>query len=161
LSGPILPTLANSSILEWVDFEFNYLARWTAIVGVRPVATPQYLYLLYNNLSNHDGDTDLDPLLSAPWGTAPRRLRQLQLHLEDNAISGFIPPNISILINLTYLNLSSLTICPDMLHMQRLERMYLSSNFLSGEISKSIGEIPHLILVDFFGNCLTGSGIKV
>ncbi|WVZ82225.1 hypothetical protein U9M48_029511 [Paspalum notatum var. saurae] len=182
LSGPIPPALANSSMLEWVDFESNYLAGELPARVFDRLPRLQYLYLSYNNLSSHDGNTDLDPFFRSlkncthlqelelagndlggrlpPFvGELPRGLRQL--HLEDNAISGSIPPNISSLVNLTYLNLSNNllngSIPPDMSPMRRLERLYLSNNLLSGDIPKSIGEIPHLGLVDFSGNRLAGA----
>jgi Leucine-rich repeat (LRR) protein len=116
-----------------------------------------YLYLSYNNLTSHGGNTDLDPFFRSLRNCT--RLKELELagndlggrllpsiseHLEDNAITGSIPPNISVLVNLTYLNLSNNllngSIPPDMSRMQRLERFYLSNNLLSGEIPPSIGE---------------------
>jgi hypothetical protein len=41
--------------------------------------------------------------------------------------------------------------------MRRLERLYLSNNLLSGEIPGSIGELPHLGLLDLSGNRLSGA----
>ncbi|KXG19491.1 putative leucine-rich repeat receptor-like serine/threonine-protein kinase At2g24130 [Sorghum bicolor] len=182
LSGAIPPALANSSLLEWIDFESNYLAGELPSQVFDRLPRLQYLYLSYNNLSSHGGNTDLDPFFRSlrnctrlqelelagndlggrlpPFaGELPRGLRQL--HLEDNAISGSIPPNISGLVNLTYLNLSNNllngSIPPEMSHMRLLERLYLSNNLLSGEIPKSIGEMPHLGLVDFSGNRLAGA----
>ncbi|PAN25418.1 hypothetical protein PAHAL_4G299700 [Panicum hallii] len=182
LSSAIPPALANSPMLEWIDFESNYLSGKLPSQVFDRLPRLQYLYLSYNNLSSHDSNTDLDPFFRSlrncthlqelelagndlggrlpPFiGELPRALRQL--HLEDNAISGSIPPNISGLVNLTYLNLSNNllngSIPPDMSHMRRLERLYLSNNLLSGEIPKSIGEIPHLGLVDFSGNRLAGA----
>jgi len=182
LSGAIPPALANSSMLEWIDFESNYLAGELPSQVFDRLPRLQYLYLSYNNLSSHGGNTDLDPFFRSlrnctrlqelelagndlggrlpPFtGELPRGLRQL--HLEDNAISGSIPPNISGLVNLTYLNLSNNllngTIPPEMSHMRLLERLYLSNNLLSGEIPKSIGEMPHLGLVDFSSNRLAGA----
>ncbi|KAL6606057.1 hypothetical protein ACP70R_041710 [Stipagrostis hirtigluma subsp. patula] len=182
LSGVIPPALVNSSILEWIDLESNYLAgelpaqmfdRWPRL---------QFVYLSYNNFSSNDGNTDLDPFFRSlrnctrllelelagndlggrlpPFiGELPRGLRLL--HLEDNAISGSIPPNISGLVNLTYLNLSNNllngSIPPELSRMRRLERLYLSNNLLSGEIPRSIGEIMHLGLVDLSGNRLAGA----
>ncbi|TVU12266.1 hypothetical protein EJB05_45901, partial [Eragrostis curvula] len=181
LSGVIPPALANSSILEWIDFESNYLAGELPSQVFDRLPRLQFLYLSYNNLSSHGGNTDLDPFFNSlrnctrlqelelagndlggrlpPFiGSLPRGLRQL--HLEDNAISGPIPANISGLVNLTYLNLSNNllngSIPPAVSRMQRLERLYLSNNLLTGEIPRSIGEILHLGLVDLSGNRLAG-----
>ncbi|XP_062234248.1 putative leucine-rich repeat receptor-like serine/threonine-protein kinase At2g24130 [Phragmites australis] len=182
LSGAIPPALANSSMLEWIDFESNYLAGELPSQMFDRLPRLQYLYLSYNNLSSHGGNTDLGPFfrslrnctrmqelelagndlggqLPLFVGELPRGLRQL--HLEGNAISGSIPPNISGLVNLTYLNLSNNllngSIPPDMSRMRRLERLYLSNNLLSGEIPRSIGDIPHLGLVDLSSNRLAGA----
>ncbi|KAL6861905.1 hypothetical protein ACP4OV_017605 [Aristida adscensionis] len=182
LSGAIPPALANSSILEWVDLESNYLAGELPAEVFGRLPRLQFLYLSYNNLSGHGGNTDLDPFFRSlmnctrllelelagndlggrlpPFaGELPRGLRLL--HLEDNAISGAIPPNISGLVNLTYLNLSNNllngSIPPEMSRMRRLERLYLSNNLLSGEVPRSIGELPHLGLVDLSGNRLAGA----
>jgi Leucine-rich repeat (LRR) protein len=182
LSGAIPQALANSSMLEWIDLESNYLAGELPSQVFGRLPRLQYLYLSYNNLSSHGGNTDLDPFFRSlsnctrlqelelagnglggrlpPFdGGLPHGLRQL--HLEDNAISGSIPRNISGLVNLTYLNLSNNllngSIPPEMSQMRLLERLYLSNNLLSGEIPRSIGEIPHLGLVDFSGNRLAGA----
>ncbi|GJN00720.1 hypothetical protein PR202_ga17919 [Eleusine coracana subsp. coracana] len=182
LSGTIPPALANSSILEWVDFESNYLSGELPSQVFDKLPRLVFLYLSYNNLSSHNGNTDLDPffrslsnctrlqelelagnnlggrLPPSSTGRLPRGLRQL--HLEDNAITGPIHPNISGLVNLTYLNLSNNllngSIPPAISRMQRLERLYLSNNLLSGEIPRSIGETLRLGLVDLSGNRLSG-----
>uniref|UniRef100_A0ACD5ZTZ9 Uncharacterized protein n=1 Tax=Avena sativa TaxID=4498 RepID=A0ACD5ZTZ9_AVESA len=182
LSGPIPSALSNSPLLEWVDFESNYLSGELPSQVFDRLPRLQYLYLSYNNLSSHDGNTNLDPFFSSLRNCT--RLQELelagndlggrlppfiaefsrgfrQIHLEDNSISGSIPPNISGLVNLTYLNLSNNllngSIPPDLSRMRRLERLYLSNNFLSGEIPRSIGELPHLGLLDLSGNRLAGA----
>ncbi|XP_037469257.1 putative leucine-rich repeat receptor-like serine/threonine-protein kinase At2g24130 [Triticum dicoccoides] len=182
LSGPIPPALSNSAILEWVDFESNYLAGELPSKVFDRLPRLQYLYLSYNNLSSHDSNTNLDPFFhslsnctrlqelelagNGLGGRLPPFIGELsrsfrQIHLEDNAISGSIPPNISGLVNLTYLNLSNNlvngSIPPDLSRMRRLEQLYLSNNFLSGEIPRSIGELPHLGLLDLSGNRLAGA----
>ncbi|CAM0913142.1 unnamed protein product [Alopecurus aequalis] len=182
LSGPIPPAISNSPILEWVDFESNYLAGELPSQVFDRLPRLQYLYLSYNNLSSHDGNTNLDPFFrslrnctrlqelelagNGLGGRLPPFIDELsrgfrQIHLEDNAIFGSIPPNISGLVNLTYLNLSNNllngSIPPDLSRMRRLERLYLSNNLLTGEIPGSIGELPHLGLLDLSGNRLAGS----
>ncbi|GJN29440.1 hypothetical protein PR202_gb17666 [Eleusine coracana subsp. coracana] len=181
LSGAIPLALANSSILEWVDFESNYLSGELPSQVFDKLPQLVFLYLSYNNLSSHNGNTDLDPFfrslsnctrlqelelagnhlggrLPPSTGRLPRGLRQL--HLEDNAITGPIHPNISGLVNLTYLNLSNNllngSIPPAISRMQRLERLYLSNNLLSGEIPRSVGETLRLGLVDLSGNRFVG-----
>jgi Leucine-rich repeat (LRR) protein len=182
LSGPIPPALSNSSLLEWVDFESNYLAGELPPQVFDRLPRLQYLYLSYNNLSSHGGNTDLAPFFRSLTnctrlqelelagndlgGELPAFVGELspefrQIHLEDNAITGAIPPSIAGLVNLTYLNLSNNmlngSIPPEMSRMRRLERLYLSNNLLAGEIPRSIGEMPHLGLVDLSGNRLAGT----
>ncbi|KAL5199304.1 hypothetical protein ABZP36_020507 [Zizania latifolia] len=182
LSGPIPPALSNSSMLEWIDFESNYLAGELPSQVFDRLPRLQYLYLSYNNLSSHAGNTDLDPFFRSlrnctrlqelelagnnlrgrlPAFVGELSLGFLQIHLEDNAITGSIPPNISGLVNLTYLNLSNNllngSVPPEISRMRRLERLYLSNNLLTGEIPRSIGEMPHLGLVDLSGNRLAGT----
>ncbi|KAF0901974.1 hypothetical protein E2562_011804 [Oryza meyeriana var. granulata] len=182
LSGPIPPALSNSSMLEWIDFESNYLAGELPSQMFDRLPRLQYLYLSYNNLSSHGGNTDLDPFFRSLknctrlqelelagnnlGGKLPAFVGELsrvfrQIHLEDNAITGSIPPSISGLVNLTYLNLSNNqlngSIPPEISRMRRLERLYLSNNLLTGEIPNSIGEMLHLGLVDLSGNRLVGT----
>ncbi|WOL08619.1 leucine-rich repeat receptor-like serine/threonine-protein kinase [Canna indica] len=179
--GSIPAALSNSSKLSWIDFESNHLS------GVLPsgifdkMPFLQFLYLSYNNLSSHDDNTNLTPFFASLrncshlqelelagnnlGGSIPPLIGDLsinlvQLHLDENAISGPIPPNISNLVNLTYLNLSynylNGSIPPDLSRLRKLERVYLSHNLLSGEIPVSLGEIPHLGLLDISANRLTG-----
>ncbi|XP_040380682.1 putative leucine-rich repeat receptor-like serine/threonine-protein kinase At2g24130 [Oryza brachyantha] len=182
LSGSIPPALSNSSMLEWIDFESNYLAGELPSQVFDRLPRLQYLYLSYNNLSSHGGNNDLNPFfrslrnctrlqelelagnnlggeLPAFVGELSRGFRQI--HLEDNAITGSIPPSIAGLVNLTYLNLSNNllngSIPPEISRMRRLERLYLSNNLLTREIPGSIGEMPHLGLVDLSGNRLAGT----
>ncbi|XP_073363449.1 putative leucine-rich repeat receptor-like serine/threonine-protein kinase At2g24130 [Aegilops tauschii subsp. strangulata] len=115
LSGPIPLALPNSLILEWVDSETNYRAAKLPSQVFDRLPWLQYLYLSYNNLSTHDGNTNLDPFFrslrnctrlqelelaaNGLGGKLPSFIGELscsfqQIHLEDNAISGSIPPNI-------------------------------------------------------------------
>ncbi|KAG8077123.1 hypothetical protein GUJ93_ZPchr0006g45214 [Zizania palustris] len=169
-------------MLEWIDFESNYLAGAIPSQVFNRLPRLQYLYLSYNNLSSPAGNTDLDPFFRSLrnctclqevelagnnlGGKLPAFVGELslgfrQIHLEDNAITGSIPPNISGLVNLTYLNFSNNllngSIPPEISWMRRLERMYLSNNLLTSEIPWSFGKMPHLGLIDLSGNRLTGT----
>ncbi|XP_072953179.1 putative leucine-rich repeat receptor-like serine/threonine-protein kinase At2g24130 [Typha angustifolia] len=182
LDGRIPASLSNSSMLKWIDMESNYLHGELPSDVFDKMPELQYLYLSYNNLSSHDNNTNLDPFFASLrncshlqelelagnnlGGFLPSFVGDLspklrQLHLEENIISGPIPPNISNLVNLTYLNLSNNylngTIPPDISRLRKLERVYLLNNMLSGGIPPSLGEIPHLGLLDFSGNRLSGT----
>ncbi|CAL9211819.1 putative leucine-rich repeat receptor-like serine/threonine-protein kinase At2g24130 [Musa acuminata AAA Group] len=180
--GPIPTALSNSSMLAWIDFESNYLSGALPSTIFDKMPFLQFLYLSYNNLSSHDTTTDLTPFFASlrncshlqelelagnnlrghiPPLIGDISINLLQLHLDDNAISGPIPPNISNLVNLTYLNLSynylNGSIPPDLSRLRKLERVYLSNNLLSGDIPPSLGGIPRLGLLDISANRLTGS----
>ncbi|OAY69413.1 putative leucine-rich repeat receptor-like serine/threonine-protein kinase [Ananas comosus] len=182
LDGPIPPTLSNSSMLEWVDTESNFLSGELPSDIFDKTPRLQYLYLSYNNFSSGAGNTNLEPFFASLrnctrlqelelagnglGGAIPPSVGELspnlrQLDLEENFISGPIPVNISNLVNLTYLNLSNNylngSIPPEISRLRKLERVYLLNNFLTGEIPPSLGEIPHLGLVDFSGNRLSAT----
>lgn len=181
LVGPVPPALAKSTRLMWLDLESNMLSGELPSGIVHKLPRLQYLYLSYNNFVSHDGNTNLGPFFSAlanssdlqelelganklggelpaSIGNLPRTLRQF--HLAENLIHGSIPPQISNLINLTLLNLSSNflngTIPTELCRIQGLERVYLSNNSLSGEIPSALGDLPHLGLLDLSRNKLSG-----
>ncbi|KAH7674936.1 Non-specific serine/threonine protein kinase protein [Dioscorea alata] len=144
--------LWSNNLLEWIDLESNFLSGELPSEIFDKTPYLQFLHLSYNNFTSHGGNTKLEPFFdSLPQGEIPvsigSHVNLFQLHLEENFLSGPIPPNISNLVNLTYLNLSN----------NKLERLYLSNNLLSGEIPVSLGELPHLGLLDFSSNLLSGS----
>ncbi|KAI0511188.1 hypothetical protein KFK09_011813 [Dendrobium nobile] len=178
LSGSIPPTLSNSSQLEWIDLESNNLSGGLPPHIFNNMPYLQFLYLSYNNLSTED----LNPFLTSlsncsrlqelelagnglrgelPASIGDLSVNLLQLHLEENQITGIIHPNISNLVNLTYLNLSNNafngSIPPEIGRLRRLERFYLSNNRLTGKIPSSFGQIRQLGLLDISGNELSGS----
>lgn len=182
LRGPIPQSLSNSSILQWIDLESNYLTGGLPSNVFDKLPLLQSLYLSYNNLSSPDNPANLGPFFASLrnssnlqeielagnnlLGWVPSLIGEIspslrQLHLEDNQLSGPIPPTISFLVNLTYLNLSNNnlngSIPPDLCRLKKLERLYLMNNELTGEIPPAIGKITHLGLVDFSGNRLSGT----
>ncbi|KAL5547569.1 hypothetical protein UlMin_002800 [Ulmus minor] len=181
--GRIPPSLSNSTKLEWLDLESNMLSGELPCEIVRKMPQLQFLYLSYNHFVSHDGNTNLEPFFSSLanssnfqelelagnniGGIIPSSIGDLssanllQIHLDQNLISGSIPPHISKLVNLTFLNLSSNllngTIPLELCRMRKLERVYLSNNSLSGEIPSAVGDISHLGLLDLSRNKLSGS----
>ncbi|KAK2632270.1 hypothetical protein EUGRSUZ_L01784 [Eucalyptus grandis] len=181
LVGPVPPALANSTRLMWLDLESNMLSGELPSGTVHKMPHLQYLYLSYNDFASHDGNTNLGPFFSALanssnlqelelaanklGGEIPANIGDLpgtlqQFHLDENLIYGSIPPQISNLINLILLNLSSNflngTIPTELCRMQRLEGVYLSNNSLSGGIPSALGDLPHLGLLDLSRNSLSG-----
>nr|XP_043629761.1 putative leucine-rich repeat receptor-like serine/threonine-protein kinase At2g24130 [Erigeron canadensis] len=177
LSGRIPKALANSSKLKWIDLESNFFEGELPFEIVKNLSNLQFVYLSYNNFSG-PLDKFFSGLTNSPHlqelelagnrlsgkihntiGNLSKSL--VQIHLDDNQISGGIPPNISNLLNLTLLNLSrnSLkgTIPRELCQMAKLERLYLSDNMLSGEIPWAFGNVSKLGLLDLSKNRLSSS----
>ncbi|CAN1166837.1 Putative leucine-rich repeat receptor-like serine/threonine-protein kinase At2g24130 [Linum perenne] len=183
LVGSVPSSLAKSADLEWLDLESNMLSGELPVGIVSKMPKLQFLYLSYNHFVTHDGNTNLEPFLSALvrvcskleelelagnnlGGKIPPIIGNLsknlvQIHLDQNLLSGFIPPQISNLVNLTLLNLSSNyldgTIPIELCRMVKLERIYLSNNSISGGIPECFGGVSHLGLLDLSKNKLSGS----
>ncbi|XP_010273699.1 PREDICTED: putative leucine-rich repeat receptor-like serine/threonine-protein kinase At2g24130 [Nelumbo nucifera] len=182
LVGPIPQALANSTKLKWLDVTSNSLSGELPAATVDKTPQLQYLYLSYTNLISQNGNTDLEPFFVSLvncsnlqtlelagnnlGGQLPSVIGNLSttfavLHLEENLLSGSIPPSISNLVNFTFLNLSSNlfngSIPPELSRIGGLERICLSNNSLTGEIPSALGNISHLGLLDLSRNKLLGS----
>lgn len=182
LVGRVPQALSNSSKLKWLDLESNMLSGELPFEIVSKMPLLQYLYLSYNDFVSHDGNTNLKPFFTSlvnstniqelelagnrlggqiPASIGDLSTSLLQIHMDENMISGAIPPQISKLVNLTLLNLSGNllngTIPPELCRMGKLERVLLSKNSISGEIPAALGDIPHLGLLDLSKNKLLGS----
>ncbi|XP_015933141.1 putative leucine-rich repeat receptor-like serine/threonine-protein kinase At2g24130 [Arachis duranensis] len=180
--GHVPLSLSNSTQLKWLDLESNMLSGELPSEIVHNWPQLQFLYLSYNDFVSHDGNTNLEPFFASLMnlsrfqelelagnrlgGKLPHIIGDLptsmqHLHLEGNLIYGSIPPHISNLVNLTFLNLSSNqingSIPSSFCHMIRLERVYLSNNSLHGEIPSELSDIKHLGLLDLSRNKLSGS----
>ncbi|MED6218828.1 hypothetical protein PIB30_030145 [Stylosanthes scabra] len=180
--GQVPLSLSNSTQLKWLDLESNKLSGELPSQIIHSWPQLQFLYLSYNDFVSHDGNTNLEPFFASLMnlsrfqelelagnrlgGKLPHIIGDLpatmqQLHLEGNLIHGPIPPHISNLVNLTFLNLSSNqingSIPSSLCRMIRLERVYLSNNSLHGEIPSALSDIKHLGLLDLSRNKLSGS----
>jgi Leucine rich repeat len=75
--------------------------------------------------------------------------------------TGTIPPEISILTNLTHLDLSNNylkgTIPEELYYLTNLEKLYLFKNFLTGTISTRIGDLDKITHLQLSHNELSGS----
>ncbi|KAI4380529.1 hypothetical protein MLD38_006707 [Melastoma candidum] len=181
LTGRVPSVLANSTRLEWLDLASNMLNGELPAHVVCQMPHLQFLYLSYNQftshadsnlkmffdaLSNSSGLQELELSANNLRGDIPSSIGHLpktleQIHLAENQLHGLIPLQISNLINLTLLNLSSNllngTIPTTLCQMGRLERVYLSNNSFSGEIPSALGGLPRLGLLDLSQNRLSGS----
>lgn len=182
LEGQVPIALLNSTKLEWLDLGSNRFRGELPSKIVSNWPNLQYLYLSSNGFVGHDGNTNLEPFFASLMNLSNLQVLELdgnflggklphivgdlptsliQLHLEDNLIYGPIPSEISKLVSLTLLNLSSNklngSIPPNLSLMRKLERVFLANNSLSGEIPSTIGQIQHLGLLDLSRNKLSGS----
>ena len=86
--------------------------------------------------------------------------RVIELGLEDNQLSGPIPPELAQLSNLEELSLSdnqlSGAIPAELGQLSLLEWLYLNNNDLSGEIPAEVGELSRLVRLDLQDNRLGG-----
>ncbi|XP_071729632.1 putative leucine-rich repeat receptor-like serine/threonine-protein kinase At2g24130 [Rutidosis leptorrhynchoides] len=177
LSGRVPRALSISWKLKWLDLESNFFEGELPFEIVKNLTKLQFVYLSYNRFSgplnsffgglvNSPHLQELELAGNRLFGKFPDIIGNLskslvQLHLDDNQISGEIPPDISNLFNLTLLNLSSNflngTIPKQLCQMVKLERLYLSDNLLSGGIPFCFGNVSQLGLLDLSKNNLSNS----
>ena len=83
-----------------------------------------------------------------------------ELELNNNRLSGTIPPELGSLAFLTVLNLSfnSLkgVIPPQLCKLENLKGLYLNDNQLVGEVPEELGDMQRLVWVDVSNNKLNG-----
>ena len=95
------------------------------------------------------------------WGEYYSVSNTTELDLDDNQLTGSIPPEIGNLTNLTYLNLggNDLTgsIPPEIGNLTNLTELFLGGNDLTGSIPPEIGNLTNLTVLSLGSNDLTGS----
>ncbi|RWW29881.1 hypothetical protein GW17_00005565 [Ensete ventricosum] len=173
--------LSNSSLLRQLDVGTNNLWGELPTAIIQGKTKLKILQLSRNNLSSHDDNTNLEPFFltlsncselneldiagAGVGGFLPHAIgrghRNLSIiHLQENLISGAIPPDIANLTNLTLLNLSSNllngTIPKEIFRLSKLERLILSNNLLIGSIPPEIGNAVSVGLLDLSSNRLSG-----
>ncbi|MCL7037474.1 hypothetical protein MKW94_008733 [Papaver nudicaule] len=181
LIGIIPASLSNSSQLQELDLESNFLTGVLPSEIVKQTPLLAILYLSGNNLESNDGNTNLTPFFTAianlthlrelqlsdnllrgefPWHISEFNNNLSRILLDDNYLHGSIPPYIANLSSLTLLNLSSNLlngrIPSEISHLAKLERLFLSNNSLEGDIPSVLGELRHLGLLDLSRNKLSG-----
>ena len=93
------------------------------------------------------------------WGDFYSIENTTNLSLQDNQLTGEIPPEIGNLTNLTdlYLQGNQLNgISPEIGNLTNLSKLYLYSNQLTGEIPPEIGDLTNLTGLLLYDNQLTG-----
>ena len=95
------------------------------------------------------------------WGVTYSVAETDNLDLNDNQLTGEIPPEIGNLTNLTYLYLhnNQLTgsIPPEIGNLTNLEGLYLDNNQITGSIPPEIGNLTNLKYLKINNNQITGS----
>ncbi|XP_044496516.1 putative leucine-rich repeat receptor-like serine/threonine-protein kinase At2g24130 [Mangifera indica] len=176
--GQLPASLVNTSMYN-LDVGTNNLTGElpSDILGKVPSLT--YLQLSYNYMISHDNNSNLDPFFTALenctmldelqlvsmglGGRLPTSISQLNITkmlLQENRITGSIPPSIANLSYLMTLNLTSNRlngkISSKISTLLNLEQLFLSHNLFSGEIPATLGQLSHLGLLDLSYNNFSG-----
>ena len=105
-------------------------------------------------------DKDTPPTEVTLWGVVYSVEETYILDLNDNQLTGSIPPEIVNLTNLTYLRLydNQLTgsIPPEIGDLTNLTWLQLHNNQLTGSIPSEIGNLTNLTNLTIYNNQLTG-----
>ena len=132
----------------------------------RPTASERaVLVALYHSTGGASWDANANWLSDRPIGqwhgvTTDSNGRVIRLVLQDNRLTGEIPPELGGLSNLTWLGLvgNRLTgeIPPELGGLSNLEVLYLYFNRLTGEIPPELGGLSNLTRLHLLDNRLTG-----
>ncbi|XP_044496137.1 putative leucine-rich repeat receptor-like serine/threonine-protein kinase At2g24130 isoform X2 [Mangifera indica] len=177
-TGQLPESLINTSIAS-LDVEYNYLSGVLPSEIFAKLVRLKNLHLSYNNMSSHDNNTNLGPFFAALGncsklielelagmglgGTLPSSIGRLNLTymlLQENRITGSIPPAIGnnaylITLNLTSNRLNG-SIPAEISRLTKLDQLFLSFNLFSGKIPAALGYLPHLGLLDLSFNNFSG-----
>ncbi|KAJ0007757.1 hypothetical protein Pint_30366 [Pistacia integerrima] len=176
--GQLPASLVNTSIYN-LDVGTNNLSGELPSVILGKLSLLKYLQLSYNNMISHDNNSNLKPFFTALenctslvelqlvsmglGGRLPSSISQLNITkilLQENQITGSIPPSIANLSYLMTLNLTSNhlngKISSTISRLSKLEQLFLSHNLFSREIPAVLGQLPHLCLLDLSYNNFSG-----
>ncbi|KAL1082500.1 hypothetical protein V6Z11_D09G136800 [Gossypium hirsutum] len=146
IAGRILPQLLLGSNLQTVDLSYNMLT------GPVPVNISSSLVRLRLGSNNLSGQIPSTSFVSSPNLT--------YLELDNNSLTGTIPPQIGSNPKLALLNLAQNklngTLPDELLNLTQLEVLKLQLNKLSGEIPNQIGRLNMLSVLNISWNSLNG-----
>ncbi|CAI9113846.1 OLC1v1014531C1 [Oldenlandia corymbosa var. corymbosa] len=184
LSGPIPDSfshLANLILLINLDVEYNQLSGELPAAIVSRLTYVLYLHLSNNNMTSHDGNTNLEPFFTALSNCT--QLQELELGgmslggslppsiggistslgvmlLQENQIHGSLPPEMGHLYNLELLNLTfnhfNGTFPDEIGQASGLQQLSASYNSFSGEIPATLGKLSGLGQLDLSNNKFSG-----
>ncbi|KAJ0007752.1 hypothetical protein Pint_30369 [Pistacia integerrima] len=176
--GQLPASLVNTSMYN-LDVGTNNLSGELPSDILGKLSLLKYLQLSYNNMISHDNNSNLEPFFTALenctslaelqlvsmglGGRLPSSISQLNITnmlLQENQITGSIPPSIANLSYLMTLNLTSNhlngKISSTIGRLSKLEQLFLSHNLFSGETPAVLGQLPHLGLLDLSYNNFSG-----
>ncbi|TYI65095.1 hypothetical protein E1A91_D09G133600v1 [Gossypium mustelinum] len=146
IAGRILTQLLLGSNLQTVDLSYNMLT------GPVPVNISSSLVRLRLGSNNLSGQIPSTSFVSSPNLT--------YLELDNNSLTGSIPPQIGSNPKLALLNLAQNklngTLPDELLNLTQLEVLKLQLNKLSGEIPNQIGRLNMLSVLNISWNSLNG-----
>lgn len=156
------PSAPNNQAVAWLIEESTQLNASLMIGGAKLLQRFALLTLDFN-WRDHANSSVVQPLVDeCQWeGVLCDGYKVKQLHWGSHGISGTIPPEISLLSHLHYLDLSQNelmgTIPENLFELTKLEKIYLYQNAISGTLSTSIGKLVNLTHLHLSHNQLTGS----
>ncbi|MDE2728366.1 MAG: Ig-like domain-containing protein [Gemmatimonadota bacterium] len=139
-------------------------ARAVACAGQSPDL--QALIALYNATGGPGWSKNANWLSDAPFGewegvTTNAGGRVVEVHLNDENLSGSLPAEIGLLDRLEglflYNNELTGSIPSELGRLHRLKHLYLGNNELTGRIPPEIGQLNELEVLSLSGNGLTGT----
>lgn len=153
LQGPIDGAVVSQmQQLTHLEIESNYLS------GTIPVEMGQIPNLFYLYLRRNLLDIDLTELFVNHAGSYKEIF---SLWLDDNQVTGTIPPAIGRLTGLASLSITNTTlrgpIPSEIGNLFNLQRLWLYSNDLSGKIPNTVSSLVNLQVFEIYNNQITGT----
>lgn len=156
------PSAPNNQAVAWLVDESSE-RNTTLMVGGNKLVQRFALLTLELNWRNHSNASYVEELVDeCQWeGVVCVGNTVTEISWGSQGLTGSIPPEVGLLTNLKYLDLSQNdlegTIPENLYDLTKLQRLYLYQNELTGTLSESIGRLHNLTHVHLSHNQLSGS----